>query len=94
MEIKEEVCLVELVDIAFRLLMTDIYPLAEALKISADQLKSYKRQSLDKSKLSRGTIGVLVRIGEKTNFARNELCDALARGAGWQELAHLLKYGE
>lgn len=75
-------------------MMMDIYPLAEALDISVDKLKPYRRQSLDESKLSQGTIGVLVRIGEKTNFARKELCDALSLGAGWQEVAHLLKYGE
>lgn len=94
MEIEEDVYLVELFDIAFRLMMMDIHPLAKALEISADKLKSYRRQSLDKSQLSRGTMGVLVRLGEKTNFARNELCDALARGAGLQKMAHLLKYGE
>ncbi|XP_041470088.1 uncharacterized protein LOC121419694 [Lytechinus variegatus] len=94
LESKEGLYHVELVDIAFRLLMTDVYPLARALGISEDKLRSYRRLYLTPSNMSRGTIGVLknmCRNDETTRSMRRELCDILKHG--FPEISLLLKYG-
>ncbi|XP_063959095.1 uncharacterized protein LOC135154835 [Lytechinus pictus] len=94
LENKEDLYLVELADIAFRLLMTDVYPLAMALGISEDKLRSYRRLYLTPSNMSRGTIGVMKNIcrnDETTRSMRRQLCDILKHG--FPEISLLLNYG-
>ncbi|XP_041470215.1 uncharacterized protein LOC121419818 [Lytechinus variegatus] len=86
LENKGDLYHVQLADIAFRLLMTDVYPLARALGISEDKLRSYRRLYLTPSNMSRGTVGVLIK---KIKTGR-KMCNILK--PGFPEISHLLKY--
>ncbi|XP_041470122.1 uncharacterized protein LOC121419730 [Lytechinus variegatus] len=90
-EIKEDLYLAEVADIAFRLLMTDVYPLASAIGISEDKLRSYKKLYLTPSNMSKGTVGVMRNMCANRKMSRRLLCDILKQN--FPEIGHLLKYG-
>eukprot|EP00057_Strongylocentrotus_purpuratus_P009266 XP_011663740.1 PREDICTED: uncharacterized protein LOC105438081 [Strongylocentrotus purpuratus] len=88
---KDKVCLVELLDVAVRLLMTDIQPFAKALGISDQKLIKYRIDFTPKQ-LSNGTLALLAKDSSKINNDRSKVCSSLSK-AGYNDLALLLKYG-
>ncbi|XP_041469955.1 uncharacterized protein LOC121419568 [Lytechinus variegatus] len=89
--LKDKTCLVELLELAFRLLMTDIRPFTQALGVSGQRFLKY-RNSFTSKQLSNGTLGLLEKISHKVKNKRSDMCSVLAK-AGYNNLAVLTKYG-
>eukprot|EP00057_Strongylocentrotus_purpuratus_P021479 XP_011675953.1 PREDICTED: uncharacterized protein LOC105443955 [Strongylocentrotus purpuratus] len=90
-QLKDKACLVELLDVTTRLLMTDIQPFAKALGISDQKLIKY-RIDVTPKQLSNGTLALLAKDSTKINIDRSKICSSLSK-AGYKDLALLLKYG-
>nr|XP_054760553.1 uncharacterized protein LOC129266776 [Lytechinus pictus] len=89
--LQDKTCLVELLDLAFRLLMTDIRPFTHALGVSGQRFLKY-RNSFTSNQLSNGTLGLLEKISHKVKNKRSVMCSVLAK-AGYNNLAVLTKHG-
>eukprot|EP00057_Strongylocentrotus_purpuratus_P016874 XP_011671348.1 PREDICTED: uncharacterized protein LOC105441678 [Strongylocentrotus purpuratus] len=89
--LESKVYLCELLDVAFRLLLDDVYPLAEALGISGERLKKY-RVDYTPDHLNEGTTAALMKFSKTHNNDRKELCEALSK-AGYRDIAQVLEYG-
>eukprot|EP00057_Strongylocentrotus_purpuratus_P019494 XP_011673968.1 PREDICTED: uncharacterized protein LOC105442962 [Strongylocentrotus purpuratus] len=83
--------LCELLDVAFRLLLGDVYPLAEALGISGERLKKYK-VDYTPDHLTRGTTAALIKFSETNKNDKGKVREALFN-SGYRDLALLLQYG-
>ncbi|XP_030834584.1 uncharacterized protein LOC105437304 [Strongylocentrotus purpuratus] len=90
-QIKDKLCLVEVLDVAVRLLMTDIQPFAKALGISDQKLIKY-RMDVTPKQLSNGTLALLAKDSNKINNDRSKISSSLSK-ADYDDLALLLKYG-
>eukprot|EP00057_Strongylocentrotus_purpuratus_P028726 XP_011683200.1 PREDICTED: uncharacterized protein LOC105447156 [Strongylocentrotus purpuratus] len=89
--LESKVYLCELLDVAFRLLLDDVYPLAEALGISGERLKNY-RVDYTPDHLNEGTTAALMKFSKTRNNDRKEVCEALSK-AGYRDIAQVLEYG-
>ena len=83
--------LYELLDVAYRLLLEDVYPLAEALCISGEILKHYIVEYVP-DHLTKGTTAALMEFSKTHNNDRKEVCEALSK-AGYKDIAQVLEYG-
>lgn len=86
-----EVYLCELLDVAFRLLLSDLFPFAMALGISKEKLLNY-RVPYDPDHLTKGTTAALIKFSKSQNDDRAEVCETLTK-AGYMNIALLLEYG-
>ncbi|XP_030834799.1 uncharacterized protein LOC100891521 [Strongylocentrotus purpuratus] len=79
---------VELIDLAFRLIMADVYPFAKALNISDQVLNSYRR-IIRPSVLTQGTANIIKQVSIKE---RGKMITPLKQ-AGYSEEARALYFG-
>eukprot|EP00057_Strongylocentrotus_purpuratus_P016091 XP_011670565.1 PREDICTED: uncharacterized protein LOC105441279 [Strongylocentrotus purpuratus] len=79
---------VELIDLAFRLIMADVYPFAKALNISDRVLTHYKR-NLGPHNLTQGTVKIMQQVNTDD---RLKMVKALKQ-AGYSEEAMALYFG-
>eukprot|EP00057_Strongylocentrotus_purpuratus_P019221 XP_011673695.1 PREDICTED: uncharacterized protein LOC105442815 [Strongylocentrotus purpuratus] len=84
----EDIFNVELIDLAFRLIMADVYPFAIALNISDQVLTSYRR-NIGSHKLTPDTVKIMKQVYTDDRF---KLVRALKQ-AGYSEEARALHFG-
>ncbi|XP_063971690.1 uncharacterized protein LOC135159712, partial [Lytechinus pictus] len=83
--------LCELLDIAFRLLLEDVYPLAKALDISDETLTKYRVQYAP-DHLTKGTTAVLIKLHDFIKGDRKKLREVLSK-IGYKDIAVLIGCG-
>ncbi|XP_063959292.1 uncharacterized protein LOC135154970 [Lytechinus pictus] len=87
----DNVGLCELLDIAFRLLLEDVYPLAKALEIPDETLTKYRVQYAP-DHLTKGTTAVLIKLHDFIKGDRKKLSEELSK-IGYKDIAVLIGCG-